>query len=81
MVAVAIGLGVPYVLLRREIAGYAQGFRELGWTRLEFTNLTDGTGSLYALAVWPRGGKNLELMVIMHGYTESAAEYFSEARY
>lgn len=81
MVAVAIGLGVPYALLRREIAGYARGFRELDWSRLEFTNLADGTGPLYALAIWPRARKNLELLVIMHGYTESAAQYFSEARY
>ncbi len=81
VVAVALGLGGPYLVLRREVAGYSRGFEALSWTRLEFANRADGTGPLYALAIWPRAGKDLELLVIMHGYTESAAEYFSEARY
>ena len=80
--AAASGMGgLPLVLIRREVEAYRPGFDRLHWTRLEYANSDDGTRPLHALAIWPRGDGPFELLVVMHGYTESAAEYFSEGRF
>ena len=84
LTAAALLLGAGYIggtaaLVRRELGRYRRGMTGLRWERVSFTNERDGTGPQHALAVWPRGGRGLELLVLMHGLTESAGDYFSEA--
>lgn len=76
-----LGLGVPTALVANRAAQYGAGFHRLSWARMEYVNPVDGTRPLYALAVWPRDRGPLELLVVMHGYRESAADYFSEAKH
>jgi dienelactone hydrolase len=81
-----LGLAVAYSgvvlwLFQREFGPFRRGFERLQWTRIAYANSVDGTAPLYALAIWPRQGTELRLLVIMHGYADSSDEYFSEARY
>jgi len=64
-------------LARRELETVRQQLGELEWTSLSYESSVDGTGPLHALALWPRDGRPLKLLVMMHGYTETAADYFS----
>jgi len=78
------GFGVLYllstaVLARRELAAVRREFSELDWAPLSYASSADGTAPLHMLAVWPRQTRRMRLTVMMHGYTESAADYFSAA--
>jgi dienelactone hydrolase len=80
--ALSVGyLSVSLLLIQREIGIFRRGFDELQWARITYENRVDGTRPLYALAIWKKRGQALPLTVVMHGFADSADEYFSEARY
>lgn len=80
--ALPIGyLAVATVLVRCELAGYRDRFADLSWEHLAYRNPVDDTNPLHAYAVWPRDGRDLRMLVVLHDYTGSAGEYFSEAVY
>jgi len=80
LVLLALYVLVVVILAGREAAMVKDRFEEaLAWTAFDYESSADGTGPLHALAVWPKDRRPLRLLVLMHGYSESAADYFSAA--
>jgi dienelactone hydrolase len=69
------------ILVRCELSDYRGRLSELSWESISYRNPVDDTGPLNAYAVWPREGSDLRMLVLLHDYTGSAGEYFSEAVY
>ena len=80
LVVLAVYVMVVVILAGREAAMVKDRFEEtLAWTAFDYGSSADGTTPLYALALWPRDRRPLRLLVLMHGYSETAADYFSAA--
>lgn len=82
VVTLSVGyLSVCLLVLQRELATFRHGFDQLQWARITYENPVDGTRPLHALAIWQKQKQAVPLTVVMHGFTDSTDEYFSEARY
>lgn len=80
LVLLALYVLLVVILAGREAAMVKDRFEEaLSWTAFDYESTADGAGPLHALAVWPADRRSLRLLVLMHGYSESAADYFSAA--
>lgn len=70
---------VSFLLVRRELGHVRRDLAAVTWERLTYGSSADGTAPLHALLVRPRAAPGPRLLVMMHGYTESAADCFSAA--